>query len=86
MVDQQERERTSRILDSIELRFGKISAEVKQCELSGIIRDVSRIVDNGRALRDEAKISPTDYLAMITRIDEIATSVSRDCSCKRRKM
>ena len=53
-------------LNGIDLRFGKMKAIVDKCDLSKIAEDTLIIVDSARALKENALISPTEYLKMTT--------------------
>lgn len=69
--------------DRIELIFGKISADVGQCNLFGMANGMVRITDNARVLKEQDAITSNEYLDIINKIDNIITDTSRKCKCKK---
>lgn len=82
-MSEEEKYRISKIKDTIELIFGKISADAKQCNLIGMASGMVRITDNARALKEQDAITSNQYLDVINRIDNMITNVSRNCKCKK---
>lgn len=81
-ISEEERQRISKTKDTIELIFGKINADAKQCILFGMAKGMIRITDNTRALKEQNAITSNEYLDIINRMDNIITDVSRNCKCK----
>ncbi len=81
-ISEEERQRISKTKDTIELIFGKTSADAKQCILFGMAKGMIRITDNARALKEHDAITSNEYLDIINRMDDIITDVSRNCKCK----
>lgn len=79
---EEERQRISKTKDTIELIFGKINADAKQCILFGMARGMIKITDNARALKEQNAITSNEYLDITNRMDDIITNVSRNCKCK----
>jgi hypothetical protein len=69
-------------LNRIDLRFGKMKAMVDKCDLSKMAEDVLIIVDSARALKENALVSPTEYLKIIDRVRENIEIANRNCVCK----
>lgn len=82
-ISEEERQRISKTKNTIELIFGKINADAKQCNLVGMANGMVRITDNARALKEQSAITSNDYLDIINRIDDIITDTSRNCKCKK---
>lgn len=82
-ISEEEKRRISKTKDTIELTFGKISADVKQCDLIGMAKSMVRITDNARALKDQDAITSNQYLDIIDRIDNIIADVMTRCKCKK---
>ncbi len=79
----EEEQRISKTKDTIEIIFGKINADAKQCILFGMAKGMIRITDNARALKEHNGITSNEYLDIINRMDNIITEVSRNCKCKK---
>lgn len=82
-ISDEERQKISKIKDSIELTFGKINVDIKKCNLVGMARSLVRITDNSRALKDQNGITSGEYLDIINRIDNMITDASKNCRCKK---
>jgi len=82
-ISEEEKQRISKTKDTIELIFGKIDADVKQCILFGMAKGMIRITDNARALKEQNAITSNEYLDIINRMDNIITDVSRNCKCQK---
>jgi hypothetical protein len=61
-ISEEERQRISKTKDTIELIFGKINADAKQCILFGMARGMIKITDNARALKEQNAITSNGYL------------------------
>ena len=81
-ITEEEKQRISKIKDSIELTFGKINSDIKQCNLAGMARSMIRITDNTRTLKDQNAITSNQYLDIINRMDGMITEVSINCKCR----
>jgi len=79
----EEEQRISETKNRIGLIFGKISADAKDCNLTGMANGMVRITDNARALKEQNAITSNEYLDIIDRIDGIITDTSRSCKCKK---
>lgn len=79
----EEDQNISKTKDRIELIFGKISADVEQCNLFGMANGMVRLTDNARFLKDQDAMTSNEYLDIINRIDDIIMETSRKCKCKK---
>ncbi len=79
----EEEQRIYKIKSTIELTFGKINADVKQCDIFGMANSMIRITDNARALKELGKITSNEHLDIINKMDDIITNASRTCKCKK---
>lgn len=66
---------------SINLNIGKLSYRLDKCDLIGMMKDISRIVDNSRAMKDDNIISSNEYLGIIDRIDNVVGDANINCKC-----
>ena len=79
----EEEQRISKSKDTIELIFGKINADTKQCDLAGMSSSMIRIADHARALKEQDAITSHEHLDIIDRMDSIISQASRNCKCKK---
>ena len=73
--------RTARMIDTIELRFGKIDAHMKSCEVIDITQELIKITDVARGLFQTNQISSADHRKYIERIDNVIDKMSKNCRC-----
>lgn len=79
----EEEKRISKTKDTIELIFGKISTDTKQCDLASMSSSMIRIADHARALKEQDAITSHEHLDIIDRMDNIIIQVSRNCKCRK---
>ena len=79
----EEEQRISKSKDTIALIFDTISVYTEQCDLAGISRNMIRIADHARALKDQYAITSNEHLDIIDRMDNIITEVSKNCTCRK---
>ncbi len=79
----EEEQRISKSKDTINFIFTTISVHTGQCDLTGMSRNMIRIADHARALKEQDAITSNEHLDIINKMDNIITEVSRNCKCRK---